>query len=212
MGVDPNSLIRVLIVDDHALIRNGMSRILSLYKDIHIVGAVGAGEEAVQFVNEQSGEVEVILMDIDMPGMGGINATRTIRQNWPRCEVILLTGFMSYSDAGFRAGARGYILKTSGEDEIAFAIRRVYEGHTYIQQEAQDHLVDTLQQDLVHLSERERDILVEMCRGRADAEIGQLLGMSGETVRQYIQSIRQKLGARDRAHAVAIAFRQGLIR
>jgi len=205
-----NRKIKVLLVDDHALFRCGMGRLLSLYDDMEVIGEAGTGEEALRTAAEAV--PDVILMDIDMPGEGGISATASIRAHYPNCRVLLLTGHRRYAVAGLQAGARGYVLKEADEDVIVNAIRTVHKGGVYLQSEIQPAVVGGLQQSgTASVTEREAAILRLIADGAGNRQIGDALGLSEHRVKQHISAILDKLGANDRAHAAAIAIRQGLM-
>ena len=205
-----NRKIKVLLVDDHALFRCGVRRLLSLYDDLEVIGEVGNGEEAIRSAAEAA--PDVILMDIDMPGEGGVSATAAIRVQSPKCRVLLLSGHRRYAVAGLQAGASGYVLKEADEDVIVDAIRTVDKGGVYLQSEIQAAVVGGLQQSgTVSFTERETAIMRLIADGAGNREIGEALGLSEHRVKQHISAILEKLGANDRAHAVAIAIRQGLL-
>jgi DNA-binding NarL/FixJ family response regulator len=202
--------IKVLLVDDHVLFRSGMRRLLSVYRDIEVVGEAGSGEEALQMIDSVA--PDVILMDVDMPGRGGVLSTALIRSLHPNCRILLLTGYQQYAAAGIQAGARGYILKHAEEDEIADAIRIVYQGGVYLQSEIQPAVVDVLQDGTAtSLTERQLAIIRLVAEGLTTRDIGNALGISEHRVKQHISAILEQLRANDRAHAVAIAIRQGLL-
>jgi DNA-binding NarL/FixJ family response regulator len=205
-----NRKIKVLLVDDHALFRSGMRRLLSLYADLEVIGEASNGEEALRTAAEAI--PDVILMDIDMPGEGGVSATAAIRAHCPHCRVLLLTGHRRYVVAGLQAGASGYVLKETDEEVIVDAIRTVHKGGVYLQPEIQPAVVGGLQQSgTLSLTEREAAIMRLIAEGAGNREIGEALGLSEHRVKQHISTILDKLGANDRAHAVAIAIRQGLM-
>ena len=202
--------IKVLLVDDHALFRRGMQRLLRCYDDFEVVGEVGSGEAAVRAVADAL--PDVVLIDISMPGEGGVAATAAIRAYSQQCRVVLLTSYRQYVAAGLQAGASGYVLKDTDEDVIAEAIRVVHGGGVYLQPELQAELVDGLRRDTASLlSEREIAIMRLVAEGAGNRSIGGALGLSEVRIKQQISTILGKLGAHDRAHAVAIAIRQGLV-
>jgi len=205
-----NGKIKVLLVDDHALFRVGMRRLLSFYDDFEVIGEAGDGEEAIHTAAEAV--PDVILMDIDMPGGGGVSATTSIRTQCPNCRILLLTGHRRYVVTGLQAGASGYVLKEADEQVIVDAIRTVHKGGVYLQPEIQPAVVGGLQQSrAVPLTEREEAIMRLIADGAGNREIGETLGLSEHRIKQHISTILDKLGANDRAHAVAIALRQGLM-
>jgi DNA-binding NarL/FixJ family response regulator len=202
--------IKVLLVDDHVLFRAGMRRLLAFYDDIEVAGEAGSGEEALDSLTKS--EPDVILMDVNMPGEGGVAATATIRAAYSHCRVILLSGHRKFAAAGLRAGASGYVLKVANEEEIIGAIRMVYGGGVYLQPEIQPLVVGVLQsQSTINLSEREVDVLRLVAQGISNRAIGARLKISEDRVKQHISLILEKLRAHDRAHAVAIAVREGIV-
>jgi DNA-binding NarL/FixJ family response regulator len=205
-----NEKIKVLLVDDHALFRSGMRRLLSFYPDLEIIGEAGTGEEAVQAVTAVV--PDVVLMDIDMPGEGGVAATVAIRAHCPPCRVLVLTGHRHYVMAGLENGASGYVLKEADEDVIVDAIRTVHQGGVYLQPAIQALVVEALQAPGArNLSEREVNVLRFIAQGASNREIGEHLMISEDRVKQHIKIILHILQANDRTHAVAIAIREGII-
>jgi DNA-binding NarL/FixJ family response regulator len=204
------SKIKILLVDDHRLFRSGMRQLLSLFEDFVVVGEAGSGEEALAVL--KSVVPDVILMDVDMPGDGGLLATTRIRAAFPSCRILLLSGYARYAVAGMQAGASGYVLKVAEDVEIAEAIHTVHQGGVYLQAGIQPVLIDVLQHGLaVQLSEREIAILRLVAMGASNQEIGEQLGLGERRVKQHISALLERLGANDRAHAVALAIRQGLL-
>ncbi|MFL5806517.1 MAG: response regulator [Roseiflexaceae bacterium] len=202
--------IKVLLVDDHVVFRRGMQRLLRCYDDFEVVGEAGTGEEALRVVVDAV--PDVVLMDIDMPGEGGIAATAAIRAHSRRCRVVLLTGYRHYVAVGFQAGASGYVLKQADEDVLVEAIHVVYSGGVYLQPELQDEAVEGLQHGTAAaLSEREIAILRLVAQGASNRAIGSALGLSEVRIKQQLSTILDKLGAQDRAHAVALSIRRGLV-
>jgi two-component system NarL family response regulator len=187
-----------------------MRRLLSLYADLAVIGEASTGEEALHMMAEAT--PDVILMDIDMPGAGGVAATTAIRAHYPNCRVILLTGHVRYVVAGLKAGASGYVLKESDEDVIVAAIRSAHQGRVYLPPEIHGAVVGGLQHAAsVALTDRETTILRRIADGAGSRQIGEALGLSEHRIKQHISMVLDKLGAHDRAHAVAIAIRQGLL-
>lgn len=202
--------IKVLLVDDHALFRSGMRRLLGSFEDLEVVGEAGSGEDVLALLHTVA--PDVILMDVDMPGCGGVAATRRIRAAYPNCRILFLTGYRRYATVGLQAGAHGYVLKHAQEDMIAEAIRRVDRGGVYLQPEIQAAVVDGLRgSTAAQLSEAQLAILRRLAEGQATREIAEGLGLSEHRVKQHIRAILDQLGAQDRTHAVAIALRAGLI-
>lgn len=202
--------INVLLVDDHALFRSGLRLLLEAFADFAVVGEAESGEAALQLL--ESVAPDVILMDIDMPGCGGVAATARIRAAYPQCRIVFLSGYRRYATVGLQAGAHGYLLKQAGVEEIVQAIRCVYQGGVYLQPAIQATVVDGLQRGAVkQLSEQQVRIIGLLADGVTTREIGDALGLSEHRVKQHIRTILELLGAHDRTHAVALALRAGLI-
>jgi DNA-binding NarL/FixJ family response regulator len=206
---------RVLIVDDHPVTRDGLRSALSTSDEVKIVGEASTGEEAVQAVKELA--PEVVFMDVRMPGMGGLEATKEIRHISPETKVILFTveeSRAAIADA-IRAGVSGYLLKDVSAAELISAAKLALEGKAVIHptltrafiEEVQyvDHRPDT------PLSRRESEILQKVAYGASTKEVAHDLGISPHTVKTHLERIFEKLGANDRAQAVAIALRKGLV-
>jgi len=201
--------IRVLIADDHTLFRAGMHALLNLFADIRVVGEASTGEEAV--AKAEALQPEIILMDIQMPGVNGIEATRRIVRASPAIGIIVVTMFEDDSSvfSAMRAGARGYILKEAGEEEVLRAIHAVAEGEAIFSPAIASRLMrffsnPSLAADPVfpELTDREREILDLIARGETNAEIAQGLVLSPNTVRNHISNIFSKLQVADRAEAI----------
>lgn len=206
--------IRVMIVDDHAVVRGGIEYSLLALDDIELVGTACSGEEAVRLCGEV--QPDVILMDIVMPGMDGVAATRAILERYPQVRVIGLTSFQEgrlVQDA-LQAGAISYLLKDVGMEQLNDAIRDAYLGRSTLAPEAAKALaqaaVDT---DQVggELTGREREVLALVVDGKSNAEIAENLGISLSTARFHISAILSKLGAANRAEAAAIAIKRRLL-
>jgi len=204
-----------MIVDDHPVTRDGLRSALMSSGEVEIVGEAASGEQAVQAVKEVA--PEVIFMDVRMPGISGIEATRQIMSIAPETKVILFTveeSRAALADA-MRAGVSGYLLKDVSADELVQAAKLAMEGKAVIHptltrafiEEAQyvDHRTDT------PLSRRESQILQKVAYGATTKEVAHDLGISPHTVKTHLERIFEKLGANDRAQAVAIALRKGLV-
>lgn len=218
----PNE-ITIVVADDHRVVRAGLVALLAQQKGLRVVGEAGTGEEAIRQV--QATRPRVVLMDLQMPGMGGIEATREIRARWPETEVLVLTTF--HDDeliwGGIRAGARGYLLKDTPPDELFRAIQTVAEGRTLLPPEILSRLTHVIQQGgpassgapseepVEPLTERELETLRLMARGYSNKEIAQTLYISENTVKTHISSIFRKLEVTDRTEAATKALRLGLI-
>ena len=210
-------IIRVLIVDDHTLFRAGLRALLNLFPDVRVVGEASTGEEAITKV--EALQPDIILMDIQMPGVNGIDATRRIIGAYPKIGIIVLTMFEDDSSvfSAMRAGARGYILKEAGEEEVLRAIRAVASGEAIFGPAIARRLVQFFSRSnpasdpvFPELTEREREILDLIARGETNTEIAQRLVLSPHTVRNHISSIFSKLQVADRAEAIIRAREAGL--
>jgi len=210
--------LRILIADDHPLVRSGLRALLMATDDLEVVGEAATGEEAVTLASSLS--PDVIVMDLRMPGINGIEATRHIVQANPRIRILVVTLFEDDDSvfAALRAGARGYILKDANEIEVVRAIRAVSGGDAIFSTTIAQRLIDFFAvprkpQALLpfpDLTEREREILMLITQGRSNAEIAQSLVISMKTVRNYISSIFSKLQVADRSQAIIRAREAGL--
>lgn len=212
------SNIRVAVVDDQTLIRKGLASLLALVPDLTVVGQAADGREALALVAEQS--PDVVLMDVRMPGMNGVAATRQIRARYPRTRVIVLTTFDNdeYVFESLRAGASGYLLKNADPDHLAAAVRAVHAGDSVLDPAVTQKVIRRAtrpQQEQPTLTERlaprEREVLRLMAEGAANAEIAARLCLAEGTVKNHVSHILGKLGARGRVHAVRLAVEWGLI-
>ncbi|WP_369191590.1 response regulator [Streptomyces sp. R08] len=213
----------VLIVDDQALQRLGFSMLLEQYPDLSTVGEATHGGEAVRLAAEL--RPDVVLMDVRMPGMDGIEATRRIVQSGGRSRVLVLTTFDldEYAYAALRAGASGFLLKDALPEELVAGIRAVAAGDAVISPGLTRKLIDafadrmpgrTPEQDrrLDALTEREREVLTVMAAGWSNTEIAERLSLAESTVKSHVSRILAKVGARDRVQAVIFAYDAGLVR
>lgn len=201
--------IRVLCVDDHALLREGITTLIRSQPDMVMVGEAANGEEALrQFRKHQP---DVTLLDLQLPGMSGIDALLAIRADFPQARVIVLTTFEGDAEIhrALKAGACGYMLKSMPPGELPDAIRRVNEGRKLIPPQVAARLAEYLSDDA--LSEREIEVLRLVAGGNRNREIGERLFISEETVKGHLKHIMDKLGAKDRTEALAIALRRGII-
>ena len=207
--------IRVMIVDDHAMVRRGLEAFLLAYDDLELAGEASNGEEAIDRCAALS--PDVVLMDLRMPEVDGIAATRAIRERLPDVQVIALTGFLEEElvhDA-LQAGAIGFLLKDASPDQLAEAIRSAHAGHPTLAPDAALTLIRATTQPPPpghDLTERERSVLGLMVKGLSNPEIAERLTISRSTVKFHASSILSKLGVSNRAEAVAMAVKHKLIR
>ena len=209
--------VRVLIADDHPLFRVGMRGRLDRMDDIAVVGEASGGDEAVRLSQEL--EPHIVLMDIKMPGLNGIEATREILRTNPRVGVLMLTMFEDDDSvfAAMRAGARGYLLKDSGGEGVVHAIRAVTSGEAVFGPGVAERIIGffsvprSAQRAFPELTEREEEILVLVARGKSNQEIASRLFVSVKTVRNHVSNILSKLGVRDRTRAVLKALEMGIV-
>jgi len=212
--------IKVLIVDDHTLVRDGIRALLALSSDINVVGEAANGREALDKIAELS--PDVVLMDLAMPLMGGLEATRRIRREFPQVRVLALT---QYDDSEYvipviSAGARGFITKMAAFSELASAIQAVYHGDSYLSPVAAVALVDECQQKIPgesdkdiysHLTDREREVLKLVVEGYTAKQIADMLTVSPKTVEWYKSNLMRKLNLHSRTDLVKFAIRKGVI-
>ena len=206
--------IRILLVDDHAVVRSGLSKFLMVNKDLELVAEASDGTEAVQMTGLH--KPDVILMDLMMPGMDGITSTREIHQKFPQVKIIALTSFSEQNmvQGALQAGATGYLQKNVTAAELGNAIRSDHVGRMTLSPEAIQVLVNAGAQPQIQgnaLTERERDVLKGMVDGLNNNEIAEKLFISLGTVKFHISNIFQKLGVGSRVEAVKISIEQKLV-
>ena len=214
--------IRILLVDDQKLIREGLRILLEMEPDLRIVGEAADGQAGLDAYEQH--QPDVVLMDVRMPGLDGVEATWRLRERWPEARVIILTTFDDdeYVFEGLRAGARGYLLKDVSGHELAEAVRTVVGGGTLIAPSVARKVVAEFARvappareadaGLAEpLSEREREILALVAQGLSNREIAERLSLAQGTVKNYVTTLLQKLGARDRTQAALRARELGLI-
>jgi DNA-binding NarL/FixJ family response regulator len=199
----------ILCVDDHPLVRKGIAAILANEKDMKLIAEAGSGAEAVEAFRQF--HPDITLMDLRMPGMDGIEATKEIRKIDPDAKIIALTSYDGDQEIyrALEAGVRGYILKESVHTEIVRAIRVVQSGKRLMPPEVAERLSEHFPQ--VALTPREIEVLQHVAKGLGNKEIGVRLGTAAGTVKMHLQNILSKLGASDRTHAVTLAIRRGII-
>jgi len=212
-----NSNIRVLIVDDHDLVRFGFKSLLGAQKGITVIDTLNCGEDAVDWCRDSNGEVDVILMDVNMPGIGGIGATQRISKTWPNIGIIIVT----VHDDGplpkrlLNGGARGYLTKGNGVDEMITAINDVYHGKHYIAKDiAQQLALSVLPGEtnpIDSLSMRETQILMMIAQGTKTQEISEILNLSPKTISTYRKRLYEKLGVSSDIEMLHMAMKHGVL-
>lgn len=206
--------IRVLVVDDHAVVRSGIEYSLLALDDIQLVGSVSSGAEAIRVCQQL--HPDVILMDMVMPEMDGVDATRELLRLCPQAQVIALTSFQEASlvQRALQAGAISYLLKDIGMEELAKAIRSAASGHAVLAPGAAKALAEAANQPPElgsDLTGREREVLSLIVDGKSNAEIADILTVSLSTARFHVSTILSKLGATNRAEAAALAVKHDLV-
>jgi DNA-binding NarL/FixJ family response regulator len=208
-------MIRVLLVDDQSLIRQGLRSLLEVRPDLQVVGEAENGQIAVELT--ESLQPDVVLMDVRMPVMDGVTATRIIRERWKETQVLILTTFDDdeYISKAMQVGARGYLLKDTLSEDLAHAIRSVDQGHTqmgpglfekiFFAGGISSALLPPLPPELVQLTLREQEVLKLITTGASNREIAAMLYISERTVKNHITSILSQLGLRDRTQAAVFA-------
>jgi len=212
--------IRVLIVDDHTIVRDGICALLGLTPDIEVIGEAANGREALDMLREVT--PDVVLMDIAMPIMGGLEATRRIIREFPRIKVLALTQYddREYVFPVIEAGASGFITKTAASSELASGIRSVYHGDSFLSPSVAKFLVESHQQGASivkshdpyeQLTDREREILKLLAEGHTTQEIADMLAVSSKTVEGHKTNLMSKLDIHSRIDLVKYALRKGII-
>jgi DNA-binding NarL/FixJ family response regulator len=207
--------IRVLLVDDHQVVRRGLRTFLEVQPDIEVVGEAGDGDEGVLRAQELT--PDVILMDVKMPGTDGIAALRRLREEGSKARVLVVTSFTEKRTVvpALRAGAAGYVYKDVDPDALAGAIRSVHAGHVLLQPEVADALLSQEEAGSgtgrgTTLTEREREVLTLIADGRSNREIARALVLSEKTVKTHVSNILMKLDLSDRTQAALWAVRHGI--
>ncbi|PTL81587.1 response regulator transcription factor [Vitiosangium sp. GDMCC 1.1324] len=214
-----SSSITVLIIDDHTVVRQGVRALLGAQEDIEVVGEASSGEQALELAREHA--PDVALMDLLMPGIGGIEATRRLKEVSPRTQILMLTSYHEDEHIlpALRAGALSYLLKDASADELVQAVRKAASGEATLSPQVASQVVRSLRQPTrereilpLHseLSEREREVLLLVADGLTNTDIARRLGISEKTVKSHVSNILGKLQVEDRTQAAAFAWREGL--
>jgi NarL family two-component system response regulator LiaR len=216
MNMAEKKPIRVLLVDDHAVVRSGLSAFLLAFDDLELAGEAGSGEEAVKVCSGL--KPDVVLMDLSMPGMGGVEATKQVLAKCPGSHVIVLTSFKEKDmvEGALKAGALSYLLKNVTADELASAIRGAAAGRPSLSPEAAQVLIHDLtspeQKCGSDLTQSEREVLALMVEGLSNKEIAERSDVSQSTVKFHVSNILSKLGVGSRTEAVAYAIKNKLVK
>ncbi|HLI29172.1 MAG TPA: response regulator transcription factor [Chloroflexota bacterium] len=203
---------RVLVVDDHPVVRQGLIAILQFEPDIELVGEAADGREAVRLILER--RPDVVLLDLRLPELSGVEVMRAVRPQAPEVRFLVLTTYDTemYIAPALAAGARGYLLKDAAPDELVRGVRAVMEGRAALEPSVAARLLDRMAEpEGGELSEREREVLGLLVRGASNKGIAHQLGLSENTVKAHVAHIFNKLGVQSRAEAVAVALQRGLV-
>jgi two-component system, NarL family, response regulator LiaR len=214
MSLSPSQPIRVLLVDDHTMVRRGLAAFLKVFDDLQLAGEAASGAAAIQLCAEVA--PDVVLMDMVMPDMDGAAATRAIRQQFPQVQVIALTSFKEGDlvKNALEAGAIGYLLKDVSADELVQAIRAAHAGRATLSPQAAQALVETANQPpapRLDLTERELEVLALMVEGLNNTQIAGRLTVSSSTIKSHVSNILSKLGVASRTEAVTLALRSRIV-
>jgi two-component system NarL family response regulator len=203
------NVIRILLIDDHYMVRIGLKAILSLEPDFSVVGEAEDGLGGLELFRKCV--PDITLMDLRMPGMGGAETTSAILREFPDAKIIMLTTYDGDEDVyrGLKTGAKGYVLKRVRADELVHAIKTVYAGGRYLSVEAERRLAEHAPGS--ELTQRELEVLQYVAKGLNNKEIGDLVRCTRFTVKFHVQNILQKLGVADRTEAVAVALQRGIL-
>jgi DNA-binding NarL/FixJ family response regulator len=205
----PSRPMRVLIVDDHPMLREGIAAVIGSERDMQLVGEASNGREAIERFREL--RPDVTLMDLQMPEVDGVAATAAIRAEWSDARIVMLTTYRGDAQAlrALKAGASGYLLKSTIRTDLIEAIRSVHAGHRHIPREIAAELAAHVTDDA--LSPRELEVLKRVAAGNSNRLVADQLALSEDTIKAHMKSIMSKLAANDRTHAVTIALKRGII-
>ena len=208
MKTPPSNVIRIFLADDHPALRTGLAAILNTQPGFLVVGEAGSGRETIEFRTA----VDVYVVDLRMPDGDGIQLIQALRQRDPDARVLVLTTFDNEEDVfrALEAGARGYLLKDTTSEELVTAIRTIHGGDRYLPPAIACRLADRLVRPT--LTPRELDVLRLIAKGRTNKELASAMFVSEETVKTHVKSLFQKLGVHDRAEAVSVSLKRGIIR
>jgi two-component system, NarL family, response regulator LiaR len=207
--------IKVLLVDDHAVVRSGLGAVLLTYDDMTLIGEAGNGEEAVRLCEKL--QPDVVLMDLMMPVMDGVAATAAIKKQWPKTNIIALTSFKEKEmvEGALKAGALSYLLKNVSAGELATAIRGAVSGQPRLSPEAAQVLIQDMKEppaQTYDLTDREKEILSLMVEGLPNTAIAERLVVSQSTIKFHVSNVLSKLGVSSRTEAVALALKNHLVK
>jgi DNA-binding NarL/FixJ family response regulator len=208
-GPDAPPRIRILTVDDHPLLREGVASMINAEQDMMLVAEADSGAKAIE--QFRAHKPDVTLMDLQMPGMNGVEAIKTIRDEFKDARIIVLTTYTGDVQVlqALKAGAVGYLLKSSLRTELLNAIRAVHEGRRHVTPAVANEVAQHVGEDA--LSERELEVLKRVAAGNSNRQVAAQLGISEDTVKAHMKNISSKLSAKDRTHAVTIALKRGII-
>ena len=209
MSLQPASPIRVLIVDDHPVVRAGLGSMLGTQPELELVGSASSGEGALAMLKQR--EADVLLLDLRMPGLSGVETIQEMKRKRNDAKVLILTSFETDEDIyrAVQAGARGYLLKDTSLKEMVEAIKAVHAGKRYLPRDIAERLAERMLR--TDLTPRELQLLKMLSKGLTNKQIGQALGISDNTVKNHVNSIIEKLEVSDRTEAATTAIQRGLI-
>ena len=198
-----------MLVDDHPAFRKGLAALIESEPDLRVVGQTGDGLEALELFRRT--KPDIVLMDLRLPGMGGVEATMAIRKQFPEARVIVLTTFDADEDIyrAMESGAKSYLLKDTPDDELAATIRAVHAGEGSLPERVAERLAERRQR--ADLSQREMEVLQLLIKGRSNKEIGTALFVTEDTVKAHLKTLFAKLNVRDRTEAAISAIRHGIV-